>query len=549
MAPKKRPSSQRHKRRGNATNGVADSSDSGAATGQATAEALAAAEQFDTLPDDIRAQILADPELRALEIFADSGIYAFRPRPDDPDQDDQQTGFYESKAPIVFCLGGSGSGKTEAAAAKTARFLLTTPAPRSDTPFWVISDSYDQAMNICWKEKLRKYLPTWKIDTDRIRWHDSKQDWPFIVPLMPDAKTGHNWQLEFRSYKEGRRQFQGRSIGGFWFSEQFPMDLLVEVLRGCRDHWDKFHGGRMCEFTPLDADMSLELEVLLESPPKGWEFYHLNSLCNTATSESWKETFFAGVSEEMLETRIKGRLASYEGLIFTTFNPKQHCVDSSQIAFPPNCRHARGIDWGESREHPFSCVFGYRDGAGHWWIYDEYWDASGQTITEGHAHNIRDRWPADDLDCEHIATYADPSRPGEINEFNVRGVPCQSARNSVDQGIECLRVHFKRGTIHIDRQRCKRLVQQLRKYRWERRTGKGVNPRAAKRQPLKWDDDLVDALRYMIFSVDGYTGVAPSRTVYRSEDALIRRGINLEIPEGDDAERALFGGFSGRRIM
>jgi hypothetical protein len=206
------------------------------------------------------------------------------------------------------------------------------------------------------------------------------------------------------------------------------------------------------------------------------------------------------------------------------------------------------LDWGASEEHPFSAVWGYRDGMGDWFVYDEYWNNSQSAITWDHIVEIYTRsvawdWPKP---CEapvdhprlvklfedifagvrpshsvwHHETFADPSRPGELNEFNGSGITTSMAANDVFQGIDCVRALLKpRPTTGAPRlvihSRCKHLIEEMRKYRWRKgkkpTTGQILNPAVATPTPLKRDDDTVDALRYMIFSVErGRNAVAGS---------------------------------------
>jgi len=147
--------------------------------------------------------------------------------------------------------------------------------PRPDTPFWIISEQYYQSCSVCWKEKLcdQQFLPPVNVDWDRIVWYKPDLGWPFYVPLKKDA-LGNNWMLEFKSFGQGRAAMQARSIGGFWFSEQFPWDLFIETLRGCRDYM--FRGGQFAEFTPIDPELCVAIEKQLDNPPAGWTFYRLN---------------------------------------------------------------------------------------------------------------------------------------------------------------------------------------------------------------------------------------------------------------------------------
>jgi phage terminase large subunit-like protein len=286
-----------------------------------------------------------------------SGYTEFRPRPDRPELFDQQSSFVLNKDPVSFFLKGNAAGGTTAAAHKTAKFLLSQPPPRHNTPFWVISDTYEQVCGTCWGEKLvgEGHLPPGDVDWDGIRWIDARAGHPRSVPLLPwPDRPGKNWVIEFKSYEQGRRSLQARSIGGFWFSEQFPLELFLEVLRACRNYM--YPGGQFCEFTPIDPLLCMWVEKLQENPPRGWKFYRGNTECNRSNlAGDWYEQFFGVVPDEMRATRQTGALASFSGQIYPSWEEAVHVVEDSAILFPPGVSHHRAGDWGASEEHPMAC--------------------------------------------------------------------------------------------------------------------------------------------------------------------------------------------------
>lgn len=439
----------------------------------------------------------------------------FVPRPDDPANFDQQASFCYSKDAVSFLIGGNAAGTTEAAAYKTALFVLNEQEPpRPDTPFWILSNTYAQVCATCWQEKLlgHGHIPESEIDFNRISWISRAKGWPETVPLKPWRKDSpNNWRLEFKSYGQGRQALQARSIGGFWFSEQFPADVFLEVLRGCREYM--FPGGQFCEFTPIDPVLCIWVEELMENPPTGWKFYRANTQANKKNlADGWFDQFFESVSDEMIQTRMTGALASFEGVIYPSFNPAIHVVES--VDFPDNVRHFRAIDWGASAEHPFVCLWGYVDNDESWTIYDEYWDIDQTKILADHIAAIKERsrewgYPEQYVNYPNYgALYADPSRPDNIAEFRRAGFWIEPAANDVFKGIECVRVALK---LHAPDNKpklrilksCRHLIDEMRKYRWRRsRKGDGnlLNPTVAAPAPLKREDDTVDAMRYMLYS-------------------------------------------------
>lgn len=408
------------------------------------------------------------------------------------------------------------SGKTFVGAQRCNRLLTTElEPPAKDTPFWIIANTYEMACGSCWKQNLRNIIPTEWIDEPRISWYKEKRDWPLAVPLKPWPGTeGRNWVLEFKSYEQGRELMQSTSIGGAWFTEQFPWEVFEEVLRGCRK-WMR-PGCIWMEFTPIDPAKSVEIQDVYEAWTAGdekyrnWAFYHLSTeeAVNAGHAEqSWYDAFFSTVSEEMAETRKRGVFASYEGAIYKSFKPKIHLIDDDEWPpTPPNVWHRRSIDWGASEEHPFCCEWGYRDAIGCWWIYDEYWNNSQSITSIDHIEEINNRHPWPENSPYHGATYGDPSRPDQMMLFGRFGIPITPAKNAVYDGIESVRRCLKNNEsigepmLFINRHRCPKLARQMSTYRWLRSTGKGVNPKVARPEPLKKDDDAADALRYLIHS-------------------------------------------------
>lgn len=500
------------------------------------------ADRYGLTPDDVSVAIATDPELASYFEDAGRAYFSFLPRPDRPERFDQQAGYVNASDVVSFFIAGNGSGKTEASAYKCAQFLLhKQPPPRKDTPFWVLTNTMHVAGEVLWKEKLlgNGHIPHCEIDWSRISWHDKKANHPTTVPLLPwpeerGGDPAKNWQIEFKSFEMGREALQAASIGGFWFSEQFPVDLFTEALVRCRDYLHL--GGQFAEFTPLEPDLCVWIEQLQEETPAGWGFYRGNTDENRQNlAPGAVEAFMATVPDELVETRLRGALATFEGAIYPGFNVNIHVVPDELLArIPGGCWHAMGTDWGSSIEHPHVTLWGCLDGVGDWWIYDEYWNCEQTKTTFDRAQDIvarcaRWQWPiargqAHGMEIVRLAStdphfgmnFADPSRPGEINEFAMYGIPTAPAANRVYDGINLVRSLLKvqpttgRPRLFIAR-RCKHLIDELRKYRWRKSRkpteGNFLNPAAAAPQPLKREDDAPDALRYLIASFNRSHGV------------------------------------------
>lgn len=460
---------------------------------------------------------------------------SFIPRVNQPHRHDQQAAFLNSQHPgVTFLLGGNGAGTTTLALVKVVNFVLKTPPPRRDTPFWIIAETYEQAMNVCWKEKLheRGHLPPCQIDWDRIHWFKPNNDWPYSVPLLPPKDSpGRNWLLVFKSYDQGRGRMQGESIGGFLFVEQFPWGLLEEVLRGCRDY--DFVGNKLAEFTPVDPGKSVELQEMEQEDrlPPGWAIYRANTECALEAghiTQQWFDQFFGMIPKAMRDVRMKGLWGGFEGAIYPEFDPVIHCLPASWD-IPKHCHHRRMIDWGFGVDNAFCCLFACRNGIGQWFVYDEYYSNAQLSVID-HLKVIADRhpWPANNP--YFGATWADPSDPNcfriaeQMSQYAPQYTPviCQPAKNQVEPGIEHVKWLLQpdpalarenglpQPRLFILRHRCPNLVRQMRSYRRHRSNKTGLNPQDAPDAPLKSDDHAVDALRYGVFSEAVSVGLSPT---------------------------------------
>lgn len=493
-----------------------------------------------TLPDEA----FLDPDFQLLLQAEQQAWATFEPRPDQPERFDQQVAFVNSQTTgVAWLIGGTGAGTTSTVLWKVARFVLGTPAPRVDTPFWIIANTYEQVTETCWKEKLwgKGFIPDDAIDWDRVSWYKSTMGLPYTVPIKPQRGERTNWVLEFKSYEQGRHNMQARSIGGFAFIEQFPFGLLEEVSGRCREY--NLPGSKFCEFTPIDPALSIEIEEMIENGyepetgkeqgrrylPPTWEIYRANTECAMEAghvSKEWFEEFFGMLSDEMRETRLTGQFASYEGAIYKGFNPAIHLIDDERVEFPfPNgVQHRRAIDWGAGPENPFCALWFYRDGLGRNFIYDEYYSNDQLKTTVDHLKCVADRWKWPANSPNYGTTWADPADPDnlriaqKLHEYTAgkyQPLNMSRAKNAVMEGIEHVRYLLKPDLpltdpatgltqmvprLYIHKRRCPNLARQFRTYRWIKGAGTGLNPRDPQRAPLKINDHALDAARYGLYS-------------------------------------------------
>ena len=521
LAARKRGKNQRTARTPNPGTAMLDLSDF------TTADILAAAED-----DPVIAQWLE-------AVSQSKGLMVFQPRPDS--ENDQQTAFYESRDEMAIMTHGNASGSSEVACAKVAKFLLREqPAPRRDTPYWIIAPSYELCIDTLWTEKLygHGHVPSVEVDWARITYLSAKSGQVKRVPLRPwPGQTNGNWCLEFHSAEQGRSQFQAKSVGGFLFSEQFDRALFNEVWRATRDY--HFPGSRLAEFCPIDAAQCRFIEQLMREPPPGFRFYRCSTLKNPYLAEGFLDQFIALIPFEMRGPRLSGSLASYEGAIFVTYGPHNITTDDS-MAREPGIHHYAAVDFGTT----LAAVWGCQDLQGRWVLYDEYQSSDQGKTAIDHGAEIAARsmahgWPAPSClsaptekqkyfarkvqerlkelspsghhprhDQHHGPIYGDPEDANAMRELREVGLPVVNARKDVIASIDRLRT-----LIQIDpfteqpklriHERCHGVQEQIASYRWD--VGK------VKAQPVKEADHLVDAARYLTSTAPPPAGPTKTR--------------------------------------
>ncbi len=436
-------------------------------------------------PDDLLRRALAsdDPAVLGTALrLATHPLGRFRPRPDRPELLDEQASFYRDQFDGLACvLGGNGSGKSFVGAAKVARFLAETPPPEPLTPFWVLSTTMDLATSNCWSQNLSRFIPPKKVASSV--WYSQSRQLPKTVVLQPH-KSGHAWVLEFKSYDQGRERLQGANIGGFWADEQCPSGLLAELWARTR-RWS-LPGSKLYTLTPLEPDPDLERIYHEREQWPSWRFYRFSTRENPTLDPSFVRQLTENEIEGLIETRLTGAFARYEGAVYPSFDTKLHVVRPFEI--PTSWLHVRGLDLGWS--HGTACVWAARDLEGRYWVYREY--LKTKTSVEDHVAEINDDWAGK---ANRGLTYADPAAAQTLHEFAVRGLPTRPANKDVKAGIATVQ-----GLLRPDESgrpkllvfdSCQNLIRELRTYTWD---AKKMD------QPRKVDDDLVDALRYMAHS-------------------------------------------------
>ena len=210
--------------------------------------------------------------------------------------------------------------------------------------------------------------------------------------------------------------------------------------------------------------------------------FHFKLDDNTFLSERYKQSIKAATpSGKFYDRDIKGLWTVAEGAIYADFDKNIHVVDN-----PPEniARYYAGVDWGY--DHYGSIVIIGETDEGVAYIVDgiaEQYKHIDWWITR--AKEFIDKYGK-------IKFYCDTARTEHIADFKRNGINAIFANKSVVAGIEEVAKHFKENRLFYVKDTMPRFEDEIYQYRWK--------PNSTKDEPLKEWDDILDSLRYAIFS-------------------------------------------------
>lgn len=216
---------------------------------------------------------------------------------------------------------------------------------------------------------------------------------------------------------------------------------------------------------------------------------------NTFLNKEYVESIVASTPSGMFTDRdILGIWVASEGVVYQDFNKQKHYVkDITNIQFK---KYFAGVDFGW--EHYGSMVVVGLSSDNKYYLLKEY----------AYQHKDIEHWIniAKDIKTEYgnINFYCDYARQDYINKLLVNGIRAINAKKDVLEGISTIATLFKTDKLLILENNVKRFKEEIYNYVWK--TGKD--------EPVKVYDDVLDSLRYAIYSDMKLGGSAFNRKKY-----------------------------------
>lgn len=204
-----------------------------------------------------------------------------------------------------------------------------------------------------------------------------------------------------------------------------------------------------------------------------------NTFLNTRYREYIKTSTPTGA---FFDRDIEGAWTAFEGVVYQDFKPAKHYISRDKIDNIPIKEFFCGVDWGY--EHLGAIVLCAKDFDDNIYLLKEY-SAKHKDIEYylDIAKDIKNTYG-------DVPFYCDSARPEYVAKFIEHGLNAINAKKSVLSGIETVARFIKNDKFFVVEENVNNFKNEIFMYIWNERTG----------EPVKTNDDVLDALRYAIYS-------------------------------------------------
>jgi phage terminase large subunit-like protein len=449
-----------------------------------------------------RERELAEEELLALDRkVKENPLLSYEPHPKQIlfHRPDRVVGDMSYWPAMRAFFGGNRSGKTTAVVVDSIIQAIpteTVPAhlrrfKRWEPPFYcrVVTPDLTNTLEGVVLQKLREWCPP-----DELRGGTFDRAWDKQLRILR-FKNG-SW-MQFFSNDQDRDKFGGAALHRVVYDEEPRQDIRQECLMRLID----YGGEELLAMTPFSGMSWLYNEIY-----EPWERHQLQDGRvivvdmddNPHLDEGTKVRVLAGLTAEEREARKGGRFVHFAGLVYPQFTRDRVVPTPPDLrsAIPEEAEVFAGIDPGI--RHMAAVVFAYLGTDDRMVVFDEI-ALQGRTVREVckaiHAVNyrwgIRPRWYVIDPAARNTNSQTGRSDQQEFHDNQIYTVPGQ---NSVTAGINRVKERLEAGKLDV-MAHCHQLRGEFKRYRW---ISQGRGEHEVKEAPVKRDDHLLDALRYVV---------------------------------------------------
>lgn len=254
-------------------------------------------------------------------------------------------------------------------------------------------------------------------------------------------------------------------------------EVFGEIVSRCSGN-----GARILADTNPDNPEHWLKKEYIDKPNENVKAFHFELDDNTFLSERYRENIKAATPSGMFYDRdIKGLWVSADGVVYQDFDSNKHYIQSKDL--PKLSTFYCGVDWGY--EHWGSIV-----------VIGETDDGTAYLIEE-HAkqHEEIDYWVdiAKEIQERYgsrVPFYCDSARPEHVDRFKREHIEAFNGDKARLTGVEAVARRFKKDKLFICRDKVEKFPNEIYQYVWDEKKG----------EPIKLFDDVLDSLRYAIYS-------------------------------------------------
>lgn len=247
----------------------------------------------------------------------------------------------------------------------------------------------------------------------------------------------------------------------------------------------------LVDTNPDHPEHWLKANFIDKADGKVIQAYHYELDDNTFLSERYRNNIKASTPSGMFYDRdVRGLWVSAEGIVYKDFRKDIHYITKEELENVKFVKYFAGVDWGY--EHHGAIVLLGKDDKDNLYLLKEYskqyeeidyWVDIAKTIKAKYGN---------------IMFYCDSARPEHIKRFKREGLRAKNADKSVLSGIEVVAKGFKTNTLKVVEENVDLFKKEVFMYAWNKTTG----------EPLKVWDDVLDALRYAIYTEGKPSGLS-----------------------------------------
>lgn len=419
----------------------------------------------------------------------------------------KQVIFHESTEQLKAFLGGNRSGKTTAGILDDIIQAVDENVlpdhlkayKKFQPPFHcrIVCPGEDQLHSTIF-QKLREWTPTSQLVGDRF---DKAYEKSRGILHFKNGSF-----IDFLTYGQEVDKFGGTAKHRIHYDEEPPREIRMEGVMRLLDYE---RADELFTMTPIHG-MTWMFDDIWEPWRKGLlqdaKVVLVDMDDNPHLDAEQKAKLLAGFSKSELEARKSGKFVHFAGMIYEEFARHKHVIPEI-ASVPAGSRVYVGIDPG--MRHMAAVVWTYLTPEDTMVVFDEL-ALQGQNVeqvceaiklvnqkwgrrTEKGVIALSPNWYVIDPSARNIEHQTGRS---DQAEYTKHGIVTIQGQNSKTAGISAVKVRLEHQRLLVCAN-CETLISEFRKYRWKKPKKVEDDP---KEEPVKTDDHLLDALRYVVAS-------------------------------------------------